>query len=416
MRAWHKVKLGSVCSKIGSGATPSGGRNSYSATGRFSLIRSQNVLNDGLSEQGLAFISDAQAKKLDGVDVRSGDVLLNITGDSVARSCMVTDNVLPARVNQHVAILRADETNLIPAFLRYFLISPQQQRKMLSLASAGGATRNALTKSGVENFQIPLPPLPEQIAIARVLSAWDEAIAHASALLAAKTRFKRALMQELLTGERRFAEFEGQAWRVRRLGDVTHLTFRPVVWDEDETYRLASVRRNSGGLFSRESLRGRDIKVKKLHTIREGDFLVSHIQAAYGAMGRVPSEFDGAQVSEMYSILTPCAPDSIDIGFLNYLSQLPLMHQKVLLSSNGFFAERLRLNFDPLQFTKQTFTLPTIEEQRRIAGVLGAASGEIETRRRQLEAFKTQKRALMQLLLSGEVRVPLAVSGATPEA
>lgn len=175
MENWTKNRLGDVCSKIGSGATPTGGKENYLTEGPFSLIRSQNVLNECFSHQGLAFISEAQAKKLDGVAVSERDVLLNITGDSVARVCMVDNDVLPARVNQHVAIIRADNIKLDSGFLRYFLVAPKQQEKLLALASAG-ATRNALTKGMIENFQIPLPPLPEQRAIASVLGSLDEQI------------------------------------------------------------------------------------------------------------------------------------------------------------------------------------------------------------------------------------------------
>lgn len=76
------------------------------------------------------------------IEVSENDVLLNITGDSVARSCQVDNNILPARVNQHVAIIRPDPRLLWPRFLRYYLVSPAMQADMLSFAGAG-ATRNA---------------------------------------------------------------------------------------------------------------------------------------------------------------------------------------------------------------------------------------------------------------------------------
>ena len=78
MSEWKKVRLGEVCSKIGSGATPSGGKNAYCEDG-ISLIRSQNVLDFSFSTNGLAFINEEQARKLDGVTVAPKDVLLNIT-------------------------------------------------------------------------------------------------------------------------------------------------------------------------------------------------------------------------------------------------------------------------------------------------------------------------------------------------
>lgn len=100
-----KCKLIDICSKIGSGATPKGGKEAYYDQG-ISLVRSQNVLDFAFSSEGLAFINDKQAAKLSNVEVFDGDVLLNITGDSVARACIMDPTFLPARVNQHVAIIR----------------------------------------------------------------------------------------------------------------------------------------------------------------------------------------------------------------------------------------------------------------------------------------------------------------------
>ena len=98
-----KIKLAEACLKIGSGATPCGGKNIYCEDG-ISLIRSQNILDFDFSENGLAYINDDQAAKLKNVEVMEEDVLLNITGDSVARVAMMDRKFLPARVNQHVRL------------------------------------------------------------------------------------------------------------------------------------------------------------------------------------------------------------------------------------------------------------------------------------------------------------------------
>lgn len=168
------LTLGAVCSKIGSGATPRGGKETYRG-GATALIRSQNIYNDRFVHQGLVFIDDAQAEELSNVVVERGDVLLNITGDSVARCCQVDPDVLPARVNQHVAIIRPRPNLLDPRFLRYTLVSSSMQVRLLSLASAG-ATRNALTKAMIESLVIDAPPVETQRAIAQILSNLDDKI------------------------------------------------------------------------------------------------------------------------------------------------------------------------------------------------------------------------------------------------
>lgn len=116
-------KLRDVCTKIGSGATPRGGKETYSDEGPYALIRSQNVLDFSFSYDGLAYIDDEQARQLANVEIQERDVLLNITGDSVARVCQVPKELLPARVNQHVSIVRPDFSQLLPEYLKYFLLN-----------------------------------------------------------------------------------------------------------------------------------------------------------------------------------------------------------------------------------------------------------------------------------------------------
>ena len=172
MEEWKEYKLGEVCTKIGSGATPKGGKEAYLG-GDTSLIRSQNVLDFSFSWDGLAYINDEQAAKLNGVEIEKGDVLLNITGDSVARACIVPESALPARVNQHVSIIRGDTSLVLNDYIMYFL---QYKKPYLLSLSQGGATRNALTKGMIEDLSIPVPPLKKQTEIIYVLKSLDDKI------------------------------------------------------------------------------------------------------------------------------------------------------------------------------------------------------------------------------------------------
>lgn len=172
MSKWQTYKLKDVTSKIGSGATPTGGSGAYKTEG-ISLIRSQNVLDYKFTEDGLAFIDDNQAYALRNVIVEANDVLLNITGDSVARCCGVPIDWLPARVNQHVAILRSNLEILDNRFLKYSLLASKEE--LLILSEIGG-TRNALTKGMLEDYEVSLPSLSEQKIIASVLSSLDDKI------------------------------------------------------------------------------------------------------------------------------------------------------------------------------------------------------------------------------------------------
>ena len=152
--------LGDITIKVGSGATPRGGKDVYKSAG-IPLIRSMNVHFNGFRTDGLAYIDDKQAAALSAVEVNAGDVLLNITGASIGRVTVAPPNMEGARVNQHVCIIRPTG-DLDPSFLRWFLASPDQQDFILNVQS--GATRQALTKQKILEFRVPLPPISVQFS------------------------------------------------------------------------------------------------------------------------------------------------------------------------------------------------------------------------------------------------------------
>jgi type I restriction enzyme, S subunit len=164
-----QIPLLQITSKIGSGATPHGGSNVYLKKG-ISFIRSQNVQDMHFSENGLVFLNQEQAKNLNGVSVKSGDILLNITGDSIARSCIVPDEILPARVNQHVAIIRCknkQDAEYIGYYIQY--LKPH----LLQICKVGG-TRNALTKDVISKLNVHL--LDDRCKRATILTSINKKI------------------------------------------------------------------------------------------------------------------------------------------------------------------------------------------------------------------------------------------------
>jgi type I restriction enzyme S subunit len=172
--SWSKDNLGDLCNKIGSGVTPRGGSSVYVSKG-CSLIRSQNVYNLRFDYKGLVYINSKTALKMKGVELLPNDILLNITGDSVARCCMVPNELIPARVNQHVSIIRPKEELLNPKFLLYFMNLNSTKEQLLSYAGAG-ATRKALTKTMIESIVIKFPELKRQKLKSNILSYLDDKI------------------------------------------------------------------------------------------------------------------------------------------------------------------------------------------------------------------------------------------------
>lgn len=194
---WSMKTFAQMTDKIGSGATPRGGKEVYQSQG-VALIRSQNVYDSLFVWEGLARITDEAADQLKSVTVQAGDVLLNITGASILRTCVVLPDVLPARVNQHVAIIRAT-AGLPPRFLHHHLLRAETKNFLLGL-NAGGS-REAITKGHIEALEV-LVPSPELLTsfkeITDPLFRQVECCAREMRTLA-ETR--DALLPKLLSGE-----------------------------------------------------------------------------------------------------------------------------------------------------------------------------------------------------------------------
>lgn len=152
-KGWVYKDLALLTDKIGSGSTPRGGKEVYLEAG-IALIRSQNVYDSSFVWEGLARISDDAATQLKGVTIQENDVLLNITGASILRTCVVEPEVLPARVNQHVALIRA-KAGVPPRFIHMHLLRPDIKSYLLGLNA--GASREAITKAHIENLSLLTP-------------------------------------------------------------------------------------------------------------------------------------------------------------------------------------------------------------------------------------------------------------------
>ena len=192
---WKQALLCEVTSKIGSGATPRGGKESYQAEG-ITLIRSMNVHDGRFEYKDLAHITDEQAAQLDNVTVEDGDVFINITGASVARSCIVPTDILPARVNQHVAIIRCVREWLHPRFANNMFLNDRFKGQLLDIGESGGATRQAITKQQLENLAVILPPIELQEQFAAFVEQTDKSKLAVQKGLRQLEILKKSLMQQ----------------------------------------------------------------------------------------------------------------------------------------------------------------------------------------------------------------------------
>lgn len=162
---WVWARLGEITTKIGSGSTPLGGKKIYEKTG-IQFIRSQNVWDTGLELDDVVYIKEEIHKKMDGTRVFQGDILLNITGASIGRTCVVPSNFNEGNVSQHVSIIRIALPS-ITRFIHFFLQSSYLQSRIMDVQV--GVSREGLSKKNMELFVIPIPPLSEQNRITQKL-------------------------------------------------------------------------------------------------------------------------------------------------------------------------------------------------------------------------------------------------------
>ena len=164
---WEWVRLSDLTQKIGAGSTPLGGREVYVSTG-IKFLRSQNVWNDGLRLDGVAYIKPETHAKMRSTVVISNDLLFNITGASIGRCAVVPVDFDEANVSQHVTIVRTVFPAL-NAFLHKVLVSRHVQQAVMDVQV--GVSREGLSIAKLGLFLTPLPPVEEQ---SRIVARVDE--------------------------------------------------------------------------------------------------------------------------------------------------------------------------------------------------------------------------------------------------
>ena len=186
---WKWVRLGEICSKIGSGSTPLG--SDYCENG-IPFFRSQNVYNEGLEFKDTVFISSSMQEKMKGTIVRPNDLLLNITGGSLGRCAVVPENIKEGNVSQHVCIIRPLLTNHL--HLHLFVLSELFQKNI----KTSGAGRQGLPKYNLERMLVPLPPLAEQKEIVARVEQHLQTITQLETQIATRETTTKQLMQSIL--------------------------------------------------------------------------------------------------------------------------------------------------------------------------------------------------------------------------
>lgn len=319
-------------------------------------------------------------------------VLIGLAGQGKTRGT-VAMNMIELCTNQSVAaILPAPDFS--EEYLYYNLEFRYDELRQLSTGDGG---RGGLNLNIINSVQIPLPPLSEQRAIAKVLSAADAAIHATEKLIAQKELRKKWLMQQLLTGKKRLKGFEGE-WKEVPLGEMFAERNETKYFD----LHLLSIGQN--GVYPQDESVKKDTSNEdksKYKRICPGDIGYNTMRMWQGRSAL--SGLEGI-VSPAYTVVTP--KKNADSLFFSYLFKMPKMTNLFWRNSQGLVDDTLNCKFKDFSIVK--VMLPqSKEEQTAIAQVLQTADKEISLLKAKAEKFREQKKGLMQQLLTGRVRLKI---------
>ncbi|UTS82225.1 restriction endonuclease subunit S [Phaeobacter piscinae] len=304
------------------------------------------------------------------------------------------------------------ETGIISHFYPVFHFPSGSDQFFLSLMNyhrhryigySVGTSQKVLSMTALKKMKFAIPPTTEQKKIAEILSTWDRAIEVAEAQLVCARTQKRALMQSLLTGRRRFPEFEGQEWKEVRLGDIATVDAQSLGAKTPQNFAfnyisLSNVEpgRITGTL---ERMSFADAPSRARRKVNTGDLLVSTVRPNLMGFARVAKEHSSCIASTGFAVVS--AGNEADGSYLfHYLFSHHMksqFHALVVGSNypaiNSADVKKLRIN------------LPPLDEQERIGEVLDDCDSEIVRLADEITKLRTEKKALMQQLLTGKRRV-----------
>lgn len=285
-----------------------------------------------------------------------------------------------------------------PNFLASWMKSPLFHKQVDNIV-AGGAQKN-LNTGWLKNFVIPLPPLPEQKAIAKVLSTADATIHATEKLIAQKELRKKWLMQQLLTGKKRLKGFDLE-WKEVPLGEMFGER------NETKYFDLPLLSIGQNGVYPQDESVKKDTSNEdksKYKRICPGDIGYNTMRMWQGRSAL--SGLEGI-VSPAYTVVTP--KKNADSLFFSYLFKMPKMTNLFWRNSQGLVDDTLNCKFKDFSIVK--VMLPqSKEEQTAIAQVLQTADKEIGLLKAKAEKLREQKKGLMQVLLTGKVRLEINYS------
>lgn len=302
-------------------------------------------------------------------------------------------------VNNHAHILHGTDKCLTEWIFHFF-----RHRSLFSNLTRQGAGRYKLTKDALSKLSIVLPSIAEQEKISKILSTWDDAINKTKASIEEKKIIKKGLMQQLLTGNKRLKEFGVEDWKEVKLKKVLKKRNKiSEITNEIPLYSLTI----EDGVTPKTDRYNREFLVKqsdkKYKIVEYNDIVYNPANLRFGAISLNKNK-DKVLVSPIYEIVFISDNEKYDVNFISYILTSPRQIAIFSTKTQGTLVERMSVKIDT--FLNTDIKVPsTFSEQNAIANILTTADKEISLLEEKLEILREQKKALMQNLLTGKVRV-----------
>lgn len=382
---WEATTLGD-CVAFRSGGTPSKQKPEFWG-GDVPWVSAKDLKSHRISD-AIDRLTDAGAAAAKIADTNS--ILILVRGMTLLKDVPVGLTTKPLAFNQDIKALVAND-DIDPLYLSYLLVG--KKLAMMGLVNTANHGTGRLDTDLLKGLPLDLPPLPEQRKIADILSTWDKAIETTETLLVTARTQKRALMQSLLTGKRRFPEFEGQPWKTGKLVDhfdfINGRAFKPDDWG-DAGLPIIRIQNLTG---STDSINHFDGQVDEKHMVRDGDFLLSWSATLDTFIWRGAD----AVLNQHIFKVVPHSDTLKMFGFHLITYEIGKLVSKVHGTSMKHITKK--------DLAKIESAFPSIPEQERITRVLDDAQQEIDEVETDIEKLHSEKKALMQQLLTGKRRV-----------
>ncbi|MBN3361473.1 restriction endonuclease subunit S [Clostridium botulinum] len=383
---WEFEKIGNITKKVGSGKTPKGGNTVYTDSGVI-FLRSQNILNGILALNDVAYITEDENSKMKSTQVYGNDILLNITGASIGRSCIVPKIFPKANVNQHVCIIRLKE-NYNSYFIMNQILSYKVQKQIDSYQAGGN--REGLNFQQIKQMNVAVTVYEEQQKIANFFSLIDKKIEKQQEKVEALKDYKKGMMQKIFSQEIRFKDENGEEypeWGNCKIGDC----FLERSERGFSNFELISVSMEKG-VCKRSEIEGKDNSSKdksNYKLVKENDIVYNSMRMWQGASG--VSKYIGI-VSPAYTVLKP--KKNVYSDYFRYKFKTPDMINEFRKYSQGLTSDTWNLKYPQIKDIK--IKLPVVQEQQKIANFFSSIYKKINKEKEKLDLLKEWKKGLLQ--------------------